>query len=80
VITGDIPLAAFIVEKNAVALDHRGELYTEDNVRERLSMRDFMKDIRDNGLITGGPAPFGPKDVERFTNSLNRILTKMKLS
>jgi uncharacterized protein YaiI (UPF0178 family) len=80
VITGDIPLAAFIVEKNAVALDHRGELYTEDNVRERLSMRDFMKDIRDNGVITGGPAPFGPKDVERFTNSLNRILTKMKLS
>jgi uncharacterized protein YaiI (UPF0178 family) len=80
VITADIPLAAFIVEKNSTAIDHRGELYTEDNVRERLSIRDFMKEIRDGGVITGGPAPFGPKDVEKFTNSLNRILTKMKLS
>ncbi len=80
VITADIPLAAFIVEKNAIALDHRGELYTEENVRERLSIRDFMKDIRDSGVITGGPAPFGPKDVEKFTNSLNKILTRKKLS
>ncbi len=79
VITADIPLAAFIVEKGAVALDHRGELYTEENVRERLSMRDFMKEIRDSGVITGGPAPFGPKDVERFSNALHRLLTKLKL-
>ncbi|HXH30695.1 MAG TPA: YaiI/YqxD family protein [Bacteriovoracaceae bacterium] len=79
VITADIPLAAFVVEKGALALDQRGELYTEENVRERLSMRDFMKDIRDSGVVTAGPAPYGSKDVERFSNSLNKILTRLKL-
>jgi uncharacterized protein len=78
VITADLPLAAFIVEKNAVGLNVRGEIYTEENVRERLSMRDFMKDLRDNGVITGGPDTFGPKDAERFTNAINKILTRMK--
>lgn len=77
VITSDIPLAAFVVEKQALAIDHRGEIYTEENVRERLSIRDFMKDIRDSGVITGGPAPYGPKDLEKFANSLNKILTKI---
>lgn len=77
VITADIPLAAFIVEKNAIALNIRGETYTEDNVRERLSMRDFMKELRDStGMDIGGPAVFGPKDKEKFTNSINRILEK----
>jgi uncharacterized protein YaiI (UPF0178 family) len=78
VITADIPLAAFVVEKSAIAINIRGELYTEENIRERLSMRDFMKEMRDNsGLNIGGPAPFGPKDKELFTNSLNRILDKL---
>ena len=77
VITADIPLAALVVEKGATAINPRGELYTEENVRERLSMRDFMQGLRDNGVDTGGPAPFGPKDKERFTNSLNRLLSKM---
>lgn len=77
VITSDIPLAARVVEKGSIAIDHRGEEYTEENVRERLSVRDFMKDIRDSGVITGGPAPYGPKDLEHFTNALNRLLTKL---
>jgi uncharacterized protein YaiI (UPF0178 family) len=77
VITADIPLAAKIVEKGAMAINPRGELYTEDNVHERLSMRDFMQDLRDGGMDTGGPPPFGAKDKEKFANSLNRILTKM---
>lgn len=78
VITADIPLAALIVEKNATALNPRGELYTEENISERLSMRDFMKELRDNGGVdTGGPPPFGPKDKERFSNALNRVLTKI---
>jgi uncharacterized protein YaiI (UPF0178 family) len=78
VITADIPLAALIVEKNAIAINSRGEIYTEENINERLSMRDYMTDLRDNGgVITGGPAPFGPKDKEKFTNSLDRLLTKM---
>ncbi|HXH76608.1 MAG TPA: YaiI/YqxD family protein [Bacteriovoracaceae bacterium] len=81
VITADIPLAAQIVEKAATALNVRGEVYTEENVRERLSMRDFMKELRDNGgMETGGPETFGPKDRERFTNSLNRILSQPKYS
>lgn len=80
VITADIPLAAFIVEKKAIGINVRGELYTEENVQERLSMRDFMKELRDSGgLETGGPEAFGPKDKERFTNSLNRILDKLKI-
>lgn len=77
VITADIPLAALIVEKGATAINPRGELYTEENVRERLSMRDFMKDLRDSGVDTGGPSSFGPKDKENFANSLNRLLTKL---
>ncbi len=77
VITADIPLAALIVEGGATAINPRGELYTEENVRERLSMRDFMQGLRDNGVDTGGPPPFGPKDKERFANSINRLLTRM---
>lgn len=73
VITADIPLAAKVVEKEAYALNPRGELYTEENIGEILSMRDFMKDLRDGGAITGGPSVFGPKDVEQFANSLNKL-------
>ena len=77
VITADIPLASLIVEKNAVAINPRGEVYTEENISEILSMRNFMQDLRDSGMTTSGPAPLGPKDKENFTNALNRILTKM---
>ncbi len=76
VITQDIPLAALIVKKGALAVNVRGEIYTEENIGERLSIRDFMKEVRESGVQTGGPAPFGPKDKELFTNSLNRILTQ----
>lgn len=75
VITADIPLAAKIVEKGAIAINPRGEIYTEENIGEILSMRDFMKELRDGGTITGGPAVFGPKDVQQFANSLNKLLT-----
>ena len=73
VITADIPLAAKVVEKEAFALNPRGELYTEENIGEILSMRDFMKELRDGGAITGGPSTFGPKDVEQFANALNKL-------
>ncbi|MDO9182709.1 MAG: YaiI/YqxD family protein [Bacteriovorax sp.] len=75
VITADIPLAAKIVEKLAIAINPRGEIYTEENIGEILSMRDFMKELRDGGSITGGPAVFGPKDVQQFANSLNKLLS-----
>lgn len=77
VITADIPLAALIVEKNAIAINPRGEVYTEENMSERLSMRNFMQDLRDSGMDTGGPPPLGPKDKEKFANSLEKILTQM---
>ena len=76
VITADIPLASKIVEKNAIALNPRGEIYDENNIGEILSMRNFMKELRDSGTITGGPSSFSKKDSEQFANSLNQILSK----
>lgn len=75
VITADIPLAAKIVEKGAIALNPRGEIYDEDNIGEVLSMRNFMKELRDGGAVTGGPASFSPKDSQAFANSLNKLLS-----
>lgn len=77
VITADIPLAARIVAKGATGIDPRGELYTEDNVGERLSMRDLMQSLRTEGLVQGGPAQFGMTDRQRFASSLDRVLTRM---
>lgn len=77
VITADIPLADRVVKTGATALNPRGEIYTEENISERLSMRDFLKEMRDlGGVITGGPEAFGPRDRELFTNALNRLLTQ----
>ena len=75
VITADIPLAAEVVEKGAVAINPRGEQYDRETVRERLSIRDFMAGLRETGLETGGPPPFGPKDKQRFAATLDRLLT-----
>ncbi len=77
VITADIPLAKLLVDKETTAINPRGEIYTGENINERLSMRDFMTDLRDSGMVTGGPAPLGQKDKIAFTNSLDRIITKM---
>lgn len=75
VITADIPLAAKVLKKKAIALNPRGEIYTENTIGSILSMRDFMKELRDAGTITGGPAPFGPKDLKQFTDSLNKLIS-----
>jgi uncharacterized protein YaiI (UPF0178 family) len=75
VITADIPLAAKIVEKQATALNPRGEIYTEKNIGGILSMRNFMKELRDEGTVTSGPPPFKPKDAQQFANSLNKLLS-----
>lgn len=77
VITADIPLAARIVEKGGVALDPRGELYTEDNVGERLSVRDLMFELRADGFTGGGPAQFGLVDRQRFASSFDRTVTRL---
>lgn len=77
VITADIPLAARIVAKGAVALDPRGELYTEDTVSERLSVRELLMELRESGLVLGGPSQFSLTDRQRFASSLDRLLTRM---
>ncbi len=77
VITADIPLAARIVEKGGVALDPRGDLYTEDNVGERLSVRDLMQELRAEGFAGGGPAQFGQVDRQRFASSFDRTVTRL---
>jgi uncharacterized protein len=77
VITADIPLAARIVEKGGVALDPRGELYTEENVGEKLAMRNLMQELRSDGLLQGGPGQFTLTDRQRFASSMDRLLTKM---
>ncbi|PRM96173.1 YaiI/YqxD family protein [Arcobacter cryaerophilus] len=76
VITADIPLADRVIEKNAHAIDHRGELYNVDNIKQYLAMRNLMESIRDSGEITGGPKPFSQKDAQRFANQLNSFLIK----
>ena len=75
VITADIPLAAKVLKKRAIALDPRGEIYTENNIGSLLSMRDFMKEFRDAGSITSGPAVFGPKNIKKFADSLNKLVS-----
>lgn len=76
VITGDIPLAAEVIEKGAQVLSPRGERYTGDNVRQRLIMRDFMETLRSSGIQTEGPPPLGPGDRKAFADQLDRLLTR----
>ena len=74
VITADIPLAAEVVAQGCMAINPRGELYTEENIRERLNMRDFMATLRSSGVETGGPSSFGQSDRQSFANQLDRFL------
>ncbi len=78
VITADIPLAAEVITRGAHALDPRGDFYSEDNVRERLAVRNLMQDLRATGELIGGPAPFGHADRQRFANHLDRFLTQRR--
>jgi uncharacterized protein YaiI (UPF0178 family) len=76
VITADIPLADHVITKKAHAIDHRGERYTTDNIKQYLAIRNLMEEIRDSGEITKGPPPFTQKDAHAFANALNNFLTK----
>ena len=78
VITGDIPLAAEVIEKKALALNPRGELYSEENIKQRLNMRDFMDTMRSSGIQSGGPAAMGPRERQAFANQLDKYLAKAK--
>ena len=77
VITGDIPLAAEVIEKGGQALSPRGELYSPEDLRGRLTMRDFMDTMRSSGIDTsGGPPPLNHGDRQSFANHLDTILTR----
>jgi uncharacterized protein YaiI (UPF0178 family) len=77
VITADIPLADRTIDKNAHAIEHRGELYSKDNIKQYLAMRNLMESIREMGETTKGPKPFSQKDAHNFANQFNAFLAKM---
>lgn len=76
VITGDIPLASDVIAKGAHALNPRGSMYTKDNIGQRLSVRNFLEDVRNSGIQTGGPPPINGADKQAFGNALDRFLTQ----
>ena len=76
VITGDIPLAAEVIEKGAFALNPRGEMYSAEDIKARLNVRDFMDTMRASGIQTGGPPTLSQTDRKNFSNHLDRLLTK----
>jgi uncharacterized protein len=76
-VTQDIPLASVLVPKGVVVISPRGELFSEENIRERLSIRNFMQDIREAGGITPGPKQFSQRDKQRFSDTLDRESTRL---
>ena len=80
VITADVPLAAGAIEKGGLALNPRGELYTSENVRERLSVRNFLDELRGSGVNTGGPAALSQRERQMFANQLDRLLAMRRTS
>ena len=76
VITGDIPLAAQVLEKGALALNPRGERYSPETIRERLAMRDMMEELRSSGVDIGGPSSFSQADRKAFANQLDTLLAR----
>lgn len=77
-VTQDVPLAAQLVPLGVTVLDPRGELYDADSVKERLAMRDLMKELRDSGVVTGGPKGWDARDKQQFANALDRVLTRAR--
>ncbi len=76
VVTADIPLAADVIAKGGHVIDPRGEQYTEENIRERLSLRNFLDELRGSGVETGGPPPLNQSDRQTFANKLDSLLTR----
>jgi uncharacterized protein YaiI (UPF0178 family) len=75
-VTQDIPLAAILVPNGVVTIDPRGEVYTEESIGERLSVRNFMEGLRSGGVDTGGHAAYGAREKQLFANALDRALTR----
>jgi len=77
VITADIPLADAVIEKGGVALNPRGELYSPANIKSRLAIRNLSENLRSSGVLTGGPMQISKKDIQLFSNALDRFLAKL---
>ncbi len=77
IITDDIPLASAVVGKGCLVLSQRGEMLQEENIAERLSARDFMTELRESGINTGGPAPLSQRNRQSFANQLDRLLAQL---
>jgi uncharacterized protein YaiI (UPF0178 family) len=77
VITADVPLAAEVVARGAFALSPRGEEFNSENAGAKLAMRDLMRDLRAAGAVQGGPPAPGPAERRRFTDALDRLLTRL---
>lgn len=76
VITSDIPLASEVIDKGGYALSPRGELFTTENIRGRLNIRDFLDTMRSSGVNTGGPPPLSLSDRQSFANHLDSMVTR----
>ncbi len=78
VVTADLPLAAAVLERGSAALNPRGELYSLDSIRAKVTMRDFMETLRASGIQSGGPPPLHQRDRQAFANALDRLLTQQQ--
>ena len=78
VITADIPLADRAITKGAEVLNTKGEFFTAANIKNALAMRELLEELRITGDFTGGPPPFSDRQRIKFTDALNRFLTKAK--
>ena len=78
VVTGDLPLANEVIQKRGFAINPRGTVYDEENIKSHLSRRDLMEDLRDSGVVSGGPSALNKKNVQEFANAIDRLVTKLE--
>lgn len=76
VITADIPLADAVIDRGGIALNPRGELYSKENIKQRLALRNHNESLRSSGVITRGPATLSKKEIHAFANCLDKFLTE----
>ena len=78
VVTGDLPLANDVIQKRGFAINPRGTVYDEENIKSHLSRRDLMEDLRDSGVVSGGPSALNKKNVQEFATAIDRLVTKLE--
>ena len=80
VITGDILLAERVLKQKGIAIDHRGHEFTENDIASRVMKRNLSEQLRDTGVLLGGPAPYSEKDKRMFASTFDRIIQKLHQS